>query len=44
LTVSPQAKEKGGLTACLDPYCYPASAQASEPAGYDVEIVECIVK
>ncbi len=39
-----EAKERGVLTACLDPYSYPASAQASEPPGYDVEIVQLIAQ
>ena len=39
-----QAQAKGVLTACIDPYSYPASAHASEPLGYDVEIVKHIAQ
>lgn len=39
-----QAQAKGVLTACIDPYSYPASAQPSEPTGYDVEIVKHIAQ
>lgn len=39
-----QAQAKGVLTACIDPYSYLASAQASEPPGYDVEIVKRIAQ
>ena len=39
-----RAKERGVLTACLDPYNYPFSSSSSEPPGFDVEIVRAVAQ
>src|SRR5438105_14918608 len=39
-----RAKERGVLTACLDPYNYPFSSSNSEPPGFDVEIVRAVAQ
>ncbi len=39
-----RAREKGILTACLDPYDYPFSSNNSDPPGFDVEAVRYIAK
>lgn len=39
-----RAKEKGVLTACVDPYNYPFSSNNSDPPGFDVEAVRYIAK
>lgn len=39
-----RAKARGKLVACADPYNYPYSLQASEPPGFDVEIIREIAK
>ena len=35
-------KAKGALTACVDPYNFPFSANNTEPPGFDIEIVRAI--
>jgi polar amino acid transport system substrate-binding protein len=39
-----EARERGALTACVDPYNYPYSAQGSEPPGFDVEVARAIAQ
>jgi polar amino acid transport system substrate-binding protein len=39
-----QARAKGALTACADPYNYPFSANGSEPPGFDIEIARTIAE
>jgi polar amino acid transport system substrate-binding protein len=39
-----RAKAKGVLTACVDPYNFPFSANDSEPPGFDVEIARAIAQ
>jgi polar amino acid transport system substrate-binding protein len=39
-----EARERGTLTACVDPYNYPNSAQGAEPPGFDVEIARAIAQ
>lgn len=39
-----RARDKGLLTACVDPYNFPFSANDSDPPGFDVEIVRAVAK
>jgi ABC-type amino acid transport substrate-binding protein len=39
-----RSRAKGALTACVDPYNFPYSADGSEPPGFDVEIVRTIAR
>jgi polar amino acid transport system substrate-binding protein len=39
-----RAKKLGKITACADPYNFPYSTSAGEPAGFDIEIFRAIAK
>src|SRR4029450_5729520 len=37
-----KARARGALTACVDPYNFPFSANNTEPPGFDIELVRAV--